>query len=52
MKETSLCVFVVKNRDVGLFFDTSYSYMVDTSLYSKMVRKVKLIHVALLVLLH
>ena len=42
MKVTSLCVFVVKNHYLGFFF-TLRIFMVDTSLYSKMVRKVKLV---------
>ena len=45
MKATSLCVFVVKNRDVEFFI--LCTVMVNTSLYSKMVRKVKLIYLLL-----
>ena len=46
MKIASLCVFVEKNRYVGFFI--LHTVTVDTSLYSKMVRKVKLIYVDLL----
>ena len=47
MKVTSLYVFVVKNRYVG-FFSILRTVMVDTLLYSKMVRKVKLSYLDLL----
>ena len=41
MKVTSLCVFAVKKLLSGIFFILR-TVMVDTSLYSKMVRKVEL----------
>ena len=47
MKVTSLCVFVVKNRYL-VFFILRTVMVVDTSFYSKMVSKVKLVNVDLL----
>ena len=46
--DLSLCVFVVKNYYLGFFSYFVYIVTVDTSFYSKMVRKVQLVYVDLL----